>query len=79
MKIKLGSKVIDSITGFAGVATARTEYLNGCIRIGLQAPVGKDGKIPDTEWFDEQRLTTKSKAKRGGPGPVPPSRDCPKR
>ncbi len=33
MVIELGSKVIDRITGFKGVAVARTTFINGCARM----------------------------------------------
>lgn len=54
--IKLGREVKCKVTGFKGVATARIEYLNGCFRIGVQAPVDKDGKFPDTIFIDEPQL-----------------------
>lgn len=69
--VKLGEKYRDSITGLEGVATARTEYLYGCVRVVLEAV--KDGK-PEELWFDEQRLTAAPSATSGGPHPAPPSR-----
>ena len=45
--IKLGSKVRDSITGLEGIATARTEYLYGCVRITITPTELKDGKPVD--------------------------------
>ena len=72
MGVKLGSKVTDSITGFTGIATARTEYMNGCVRVGIEAPLGADGKLLEVEWFDEQRVG-ESTATTGGPGPTPPA------
>lgn len=82
--IRLGEEVRDKITGFAGVATARSEFENGCIRYLVTSRELKDGKVVD-DWFDEQRLEAKSEvpaerqdARRpqvGGPGPNPPSRD----
>jgi len=70
--MKLGDYVKDKITGFEGVAVARAEYLNGCIFIQVQ-PVGlKDGKIIESEWIDEQRITEDSQATVGGPQSRPP-------
>ena len=69
--IKLGDKVKDSITGFSGVATGRCEYLNGCISWQVCANKLENGKEV-IEWFDEQRLTSQSKAKAGGPQNRPP-------
>lgn len=72
--VRLGSNVTDSITGFSGVVVSRTEYLHGCVRVGVEPTELKDGKPVDVQYFDEQRLGV-SKAKRGGPGDVPKSRD----
>lgn len=60
-EIGLGEKVKDSITGFEGVVVARAEYLNGCVSYQVE------GKDHEKEfWFDEQRLTIKSRARAGG-------------
>ena len=58
-KIKVGATVKDIITGFTGVVMARAEYLTGCERYGI-LPKGltAEGKIPDWEWIDENRLLT---------------------
>lgn len=53
--IKLGSRVRDSLTGFSGVATSRTEYLYGCVHVGITPTELKDGSPVKSEWFDEQR------------------------
>lgn len=61
-KIELGTWVRDAVSGFVGVATARTEYLSGDERIEVTARVqptaGVDVKLerPVTEWFDAPRL-----------------------
>jgi len=35
----------------------RTEYLYGCVHIGVQATMtGKNGKVPDWQYFEESRL-----------------------
>lgn len=55
--IQLGSRVRDIITGMHGVAVARTEWLYGCARIGVESTdLKKDGKPSDSAWFDEQRV-----------------------
>jgi hypothetical protein len=54
--ICLGDEAKDTVTGFSGVAVSRTEYLNGCTRVCLQPPIGKDGKLPTYEAFDEPQL-----------------------
>lgn len=57
MKINLGDKVKDSVTGFTGIAVARTTWLHGCDRITIQ-PEGltKEGKVHDNHTFDEMQL-----------------------
>ena len=32
-EIQLGDKVRDRVTGYEGIATSKTEFLNGCIQI----------------------------------------------
>jgi hypothetical protein len=53
--VKLGAKVTDSITGFSGIATARTEYLDGAAKVCVEAQELVDGK-PVEAWFDEPRV-----------------------
>lgn len=57
--IKLGERVGDTLTGFAGVATARIERLHGPTQYLLEAPAGNmDASFQkgQSEWFDEARL-----------------------
>ena len=66
--IKLGDKVKDTVTGFIGIAVARTTWLHGCDRIVVQ-PIGtdKDGKIFESQNFDEpQMVVIKPKSKKEG-------------
>lgn len=89
MAIKLGSKVRDTISGYEGIATARTEYLYGCVRITIESQTLKDGKPVEAAWFDEQRVEVleegapvvqpTSSAKAGGPQNDPPSPRMPSR
>ena len=71
MRIKLGSKVTDSITGMAGIAIARTDWLYGCVRYGVQPEELKDGKPVEAQWFDEAQLREYKESKKnrsvGGP------------
>lgn len=53
-KITLGKKYRDTVSGYTGIATARYEYLNGCIRYELSG-ADKDGK-PEHFVFDEQQI-----------------------
>ncbi len=55
--ITLGDTVRDVITGFTGIAVARSEWLYGCVRLGVESKkLDKDGKVMEAQWFDEQRL-----------------------
>ena len=78
MAITLGTLVTDSITGFSGVAVSRTEYLFGCVRVGVQPQQLKEGKMIEAEYIDEQRLDGTSTLNTGGDGRVPPERDKPR-
>ncbi len=54
--IKLGSKVKDKVSGFTGIATAKVEYLNGCIQYCINPKVGKDNKNKEGFYFDEGQI-----------------------
>ncbi len=53
MEIELGKEYRDTISGVKGIATARYEYLYGCVRIHLEWGAETELK---SEIFDEQRL-----------------------
>lgn len=57
MNDRLGRTYKDTITGFEGVATGHCEYLTGCNQTLLAPPLTDGGKLPDSHWFDDQRLT----------------------
>lgn len=72
--IEMGMKVKDAVTGFTGIVVATHNYLNGCMRVTVQPPVDKDGKLPDPATFDEPQLKQVGKKqlpsgskKTGGP------------
>ena len=74
--ITLGEKVKDKFTGFKGIAMAKTEYLFGCNRIGVQ-PIELDketGEPKEWVWFDEQHLMDEKIKKPGGPRPDAPNK-----
>jgi hypothetical protein len=54
--IVLGTIVKDKITGFTGMAVARTVYLTGCARVSVQATELHDGKPQEWVAFDEGQL-----------------------
>jgi len=83
-RFKLGDQVTDPITRFRGVVTARTEWLNRCIRYAVQPREMKDGRPIEDQWFDEGQLTlikgaenldphaaAAPKERTGGPTPTP--------
>lgn len=80
-KFNLGDKVQDKITGFVGRVIAISFWLNGCVQCGVKAPIDKDGKIREAEWFDDQQLTlaapTSAKPKIG-PLTGGPQHDAPR-
>jgi len=56
-KFDNGVTVKDRITGFQGVVTGRTNYITGCNQIMVNPQkINTDGKLADSEWFDENRL-----------------------
>ena len=74
--IKMSDQVEDKVSGFKGTVTGKCEYLNGCIQYLVKPRVGKDGKMIEGEWIDEQQLEIVithrdfeylDKAKMGGP------------
>jgi len=79
--IQLGQKARDKVTGFEGILVGRVQYLFGCNQYSISPPA-KDGKVNDSQWFDEGRVEVI------GPGIAPeavqvekpggPNRDCPK-
>jgi hypothetical protein len=52
----LGSTVTDRVTGFRGVVTGIVEYLTGCNQALVVVPMKEDGSLPESQWFDVQRL-----------------------
>ena len=79
--MKLGDKAKDSVTGFTGIITAKTTFLHGCVRFGVQSAELKDGVPTATQWFDEPQLVLveteavkEGEHKKGGPMPSMPQR-----
>ncbi len=52
----LGKNARDRVSGFQGVVVTVSFDLFGCIQAVLSPPVDKDGKKPDSHWFDVNRL-----------------------
>lgn len=75
--LELGDVVKDTITGFQGVVIARTDWLNGCVRLTIQPRKLESGKMVDSQTIDVEQLQL-VKAKKiprsspgGGPMPGP--------
>lgn len=84
--IRLGDLVRDKITGFKGIAVGRTEWLNGCVRYGIQPKEMKDSKPVESQWFDQEQIEiVKPQAydvkpkPTGGPQRDPRPLSCPSR
>ena len=54
-RMNLGDYVVDMISGFAGVVTARTVYLNGNVKVCVEACELDQGKPITEVWLDEHR------------------------
>lgn len=55
----LGYDAEDKITGFKGVIESVCFDLYGCIQVCLKPKLDKEGKIPDSYWFDVTRIKIK--------------------
>ncbi len=81
--MQLGDEVKDKVTGFKGVAYARSTYLTGCDHIMVQPKIKKDGTMPEAKWFDEpmievvkkNKVKMPAKTKLGGPMLNAPARN----
>lgn len=56
-KFNLGDRVKDSITGFEGIVTLRSQWLNNCNTYGVQPTELKDGTPQERQHFDEPQLS----------------------
>lgn len=60
-KHELGVKAEARVSKICGIITSRSENLYGCNRYYVQPQVGKDMKVPDGWWIDEDDIIVKSK------------------
>ena len=77
--IPLGTLIQDRVTGVSGIATARVEYLNGCVQYCLKRKMREDGTVPEGLYIDEGQLEVigdgiriPSRPGGGGPQADPP-------
>ena len=59
--IKLGDKVRDKVTGFTGIASAKCEFLNGCVQFLVRPKMavpkkGETPKYPEGTYIDVEQL-----------------------
>lgn len=59
--IEFGYEVVDTVTGFAGTATAVASYVTGCAQILVQPAVDEKGGYKEAKWFDHTRLNITGK------------------
>jgi len=55
MRVKLGKRYRDKVTGFEGIAVSLHDYLQGCRRVSLER-LGSEGDKIITLAFDEPNL-----------------------
>ena len=54
MRISLGDKVRDTLTGVEGIAFGRSSYMTGCDHVGIKrSGTDPNGKAFDLHWVDE--------------------------
>jgi len=57
MKVEMGAKVRDVVSGYEGIVSAYTVHLTGCDVVAIKSRgLDKDGKIPDPMWIDVTRV-----------------------
>lgn len=53
----LGREAKCRITGYTGIITSYTDWLFGCLRVGLQKQeLDKDGKVEEAQWYDIEQV-----------------------
>ncbi len=53
----LGHRVKDVVTGLVGIATGHVVYLSDCNQVLVNPGLNKEGKLQNSHWIDEQRLS----------------------
>lgn len=71
-----GDEVADTLSKLKGVVVGHAYYLTGCVHLGVQSPVLKDGLPVDPVWAPFQqfkiiKVAKKQKEKTTGGGPMP--------
>lgn len=71
MKLPLGSKAKDDVTGFSGVVTGYCYDLTAKDQVAIQPPLAKDGAFRERQWFDADRVSEVKAAKPARKRPAP--------
>lgn len=66
---EFGKEYTDSVTGLIGKCTGIAKHQFGCVRICLQPPIDKDGKVPDNYWVDEGQIESEKEPDKTPGGP----------
>lgn len=66
VKISLGALCRDSVTGFSGIVTGRSEYLYATPQVLIVANTLKDGVMIPAQWIDEARVVEVSPSNNTG-------------
>jgi len=77
--LTISVKKQDKISGFTGIVTSETRYLNGCIRLCISPQSLHEGKVIGDEYFDDTQVEIlgdsdvkpEKDAKVGGSRPAP--------
>lgn len=64
-KKRYGMTAMDKITGFVGTVTGFAQYITGCDQylVAPQVDPEKPGELPESHWFDVNRLNFKKAPK----------------
>jgi hypothetical protein len=55
-KFNFGDEVKSKVTGYRGVVTATTHFMNGCVQYAVRSQKLKDHQPLDSVWIDVQEL-----------------------
>ncbi|MEN6368570.1 MAG: hypothetical protein ABFD77_02605 [Thermotogota bacterium] len=57
MKVEMGARVKDVVSGYEGIVSAYTVHITGCDVVAIKSRgLDKDGKIQDPVWIDVTRV-----------------------
>ena len=64
-KYKIGDSAKDKITGYCGIITAITDFMDGTVQYKLQPEGLRDNMPIEAYWFDEKRIEKNSEKNVG--------------